>query len=308
MREEGDFISFIFTREKWDGSYRIILNLKQLSKHTEYEHFKIKSFQMVLNIIKPNCCMASGDLKDAFYMVPIHPDHQTFLKFKWQEHCYTFRGMPNGYSEAMRVFTKFFKPPFSILRSHGYLSVVFVGDSYLQGHTFSTCKDNANATVALLEFLGFTIHSEKSVLVPTQEIEILGLVLTSVEMKIKLTNCKSGKIISKIKKFLCEGKQTITDLASVIGSLVATFPVLPCGKLRYRELERCKISSLKFQKDKYNAPCMPLSTSAISELHLWLKHLKNANQSLQDIPVDCTITTDCTILLTVQYRYSGNSE
>ena len=32
---------------------------------------------------------------------------------------------------------------------------------------------------------------------------------------------------------------------------------------------------------------MPLSTSAIAELHWWLKHLKNANQSVQDIPVDC---------------------
>ena len=45
-------------------------------------------------------------------------------------------------------------------------------------------------------------------------------------MKIKLTDCKSSKIISKIKKLLNQGKQTILDLASVIGSLVATFPVL----------------------------------------------------------------------------------
>ena len=104
------------------------------------------------------------------------------------------------------VFTKLLKPPFSILRSHGYLSVVFVDDSYLQGHTFSTCKDNVNATVDLLQFLGFTIHPEKSVLVPTQEIEFLGFVLNSVEMKIKLTDCKPGKIISKIKKLLYEGK------------------------------------------------------------------------------------------------------
>ena len=111
-------------------------------------------------------------------------------------------------------------------------------------------------------------------------------------MKIKLTDCKSSKIISKIKMLLYEGKQTIRDLASVIGSLVATFPVLPYGKLHYRELERCKISSLKFQNGKYNAPCIPLSTSTVAELHWCLKHLKNANQWLQDIPVDCTIQTD----------------
>ena len=93
--------------------------------------------------------MASVGLKDAFYTVPIHPDYQKFLKFKWQEHCYASRGMP----------------PFSILRSHGYLPVVFVDDSYLQGHIFSTCEDNVNAAVELLQSLGFTIHRRKSVLV-----------------------------------------------------------------------------------------------------------------------------------------------
>ena len=99
-------------------------------------------------------------------------------------------------------------------------------------------------------------------------------------MKIKLIDCKSGKIIAKIEKFLYEGKQIIWDLASAIGSLFATFPVLPHGKLYYRELERCKISSIRFQKGKYNAPFMPLSTSAIAELNWSLKYLKNANQSL----------------------------
>ena len=185
----------------------------------------------------------------------------------------------------MRVF----KPPFSILRSHGYLSVVFFDNSYLQGHTFSTCEDHVNATVDGFQFLGFTIHPERSVLVPAQEIEFLGFVLNSVEMKIKLIDWKSGKIILKIKKLLYDEKQTIRDLASVIGSFFATFLVLPYGKLHYREWERCKISSLKFQKSKYNAPFMSLSTSAIADLHCWLKHLKNTNQSFQDIPVDCTI-------------------
>ena len=90
--------------------------------------------------------------------------------------------MPSGYSEAMRVF----KSPFSILRSHGYLSVLFFDDSYLQGHIFSTSEDNVNTTVDVLQCLGFTIHPEKSILVPTQEIEFLGLVLNSVGMKIKL--------------------------------------------------------------------------------------------------------------------------
>ena len=69
--------------------------------------------------------------------------------------------MPNGYNKAMRGFTKFLKPPFSILRSHGYLSVVFVDDSYLHVHTFSTFEEKVNATVDLLQFPGFTIQPAK---------------------------------------------------------------------------------------------------------------------------------------------------
>ena len=42
MRKQDDFVSSIFTREKRDGSYRMILNLKQPNKHTEYEHFKME--------------------------------------------------------------------------------------------------------------------------------------------------------------------------------------------------------------------------------------------------------------------------
>ena len=98
--------------------------------------------------------------------------------------------------------TKLLKPPFSILRRYGYLSVVFVDDSYLEGHIFSVCEENINATVDLLQSLGFTIDPAKSVLIPTQEIKFLAFALNSVQMKIRLTDCKSGQIISEMKKLL----------------------------------------------------------------------------------------------------------
>ena len=45
--------------------------------------------------------------------------------------------MPNGYGPAMRAFTKLMKPPFSFLRSEGYLSVIYVDDCYLQGDSLT---------------------------------------------------------------------------------------------------------------------------------------------------------------------------
>ena len=52
--------------------------------------------------------MVSVDLKDAFFPVSVHKSHQKY--FEWFRGFYKFIGMPNGYSEAMRILTKIFGP------------------------------------------------------------------------------------------------------------------------------------------------------------------------------------------------------
>ena len=87
--------------------------------------------------------------------------------------------MPNGYFEAMGVFTKLLKVPFSLVRRKGQLSVVFVDDTYLQGLTFEQCLYNVQETITILQTLGFTIHSQKSFLMPTETFEFLWFVIDS---------------------------------------------------------------------------------------------------------------------------------
>ena len=71
----------------------------------------MESINNVLNIIRPNVYMASIDLKDALFSVPIHPTHQKHLKFTFDD-LLQFTCIPNGYGPAMRVFTKISKAPF----------------------------------------------------------------------------------------------------------------------------------------------------------------------------------------------------
>ena len=74
--------------------------------------------------------MSSVDLKDAFFTVPINLHDQKYLKVVCDRH-YALASMPNGYSAAMRVFTKIRKHPFAVLRQSGHLSCVYVDNSYL---------------------------------------------------------------------------------------------------------------------------------------------------------------------------------
>ena len=72
---------------------------------------------------------------------------------------------------------------FDILRQKGYLSSSYIDDCYLQGATYGECHDNVQETVMLFGDLGFPIHNENSVLIPSQ-----AFVLNSVTMTVQLTD------------------------------------------------------------------------------------------------------------------------
>ena len=105
------------------------MNLKKINKFVNYKHFKMESINNVINLIKPNVYMASIDLKDSFFSVPIHNYHQKYLKYIFGN-LFQFASMPNGYGPPVRIFTKISKVPFGPLRSQGHNSVVYVDDSY----------------------------------------------------------------------------------------------------------------------------------------------------------------------------------
>ena len=65
--------------------------------------------------------------------------------------------MPNGSFEAIRIFTKILKTVLGYIRKEGYLSVIFVDASYLQGNAKRECLENIEVTVNLLIKLGFKI-------------------------------------------------------------------------------------------------------------------------------------------------------
>lgn len=295
QREQNDFISSLFTRPKKDGSKRMILNLKQFNKNITYKHFKMESIKTALDCIKKNCYMTSVDLKDAFFSIPMKESHQKFLKFEHNGQFYKFICMPMGYGPSMRIFTKVLKPIYAQLRSKGLESAVYVDDNVLFGKTFEDCRHNTNVTVCLLRSLGFTVHAEKSILTPTNEIKFLGFVLNSTNMTITLTLEKKEKIrqicFDTIKKPII----SIRKLACIIGNLVAAMPAVPYGKLFYRELEMAKILALQEHKGDFEG-VTSLKGQAIEELVWWSNNIISSFKYILLPPITKVIFTDASSL------------
>lgn len=64
------------------------------------------------------------------------------------------------------------KPVFSALRKEGHINVSYIDDTFLQSETFELCQNNISDTLSLVDSLGLMTHPEKSILVPTQCIEL----------------------------------------------------------------------------------------------------------------------------------------
>ena len=115
-----EFISNIFIRDKKDGSHRVILNLLELNQFIAYHHFKMDTIDTVINLMRPDCVMASVDLSNAYYSIPIAKAHRKYLRFEWRGELYEFKVLPNGMSAGPRMFTKVLKPVYAHLRQMGH--------------------------------------------------------------------------------------------------------------------------------------------------------------------------------------------
>lgn len=186
------FISRIFLIEKQDGSHRLILNLKMLNKFIDTEHFKLEDHKTVSGLLSQNWFLASIDLKDAYYLIPIRRSDRKYLRFMFQGNLFEFNCLPFGLNTAPYTFTKLLKPVVSYLRNQGYVSVNYLDDFLLLGDSVESCESNVRETCKLLSKLGFIINEQKSKLIPSKRCKFLGLIFDSQKMSVELPKEKTG--------------------------------------------------------------------------------------------------------------------
>ena len=198
-------------------SCRLILNLVKLNPFVTYHHFKMDTIETVIGLVRHNCYMASLDLSNAYFSVPINVSDRCYLRFEWNDQLFQFTAVPNGLSSGPRIFTKLLKPVYAVLREMGHVISGYIDDSFLIGLSFDTCLSNIQDANNLMESLGFHMNYAKSVMVPTQRLEHLGFILDSRRMTVTLTDSKVDNLICKCEAILLPTTVKIRKVAELIG-------------------------------------------------------------------------------------------
>ena len=253
------------------------------------------SIQTCVYLMSPGSYMASLDLQDAYYSVPISGKHRKYLKFRWKGVLYLYTCLPNGLSSAPRFFTKLLKPVLSHLRAQGFTSSIYLDDLFLQRDTFQECTNNVQKTVALLTDLGFCVHQEKSNFIPKQVLDHLGFRLDSVNMTISLNPERQQKLVAQCNKMINASIFTIRELAQIIGILISCVPGVEYGLMHYRALELQKILALKINKGNFEAKLQGLTRESKNDLLWWLQHAEG-HKLISHGPFNFIIRTDASLI------------
>lgn len=237
---DGQFLSSIFLVPKPNGSNRFILNLKCLNKFIKTQHFKMEDYRTASKLLTKNCYMASIDLKDSYFFIPVHKSHRKYLRFRYNDVIYEFNCLPFGLCTAPYVFTKLMKPILEFLRSRGMISVMYLDDILCIGRDYSECVDIVQHTKELLESLGFILNMEKSCLVPKTSCTFLGFVFDSEKMTLTLPKHKKTKIKERLLVFKNTRRCKLREFARLIGLLISSCPALQYSWLYTKNFERHK--------------------------------------------------------------------
>lgn len=266
--EEGQFISRTFLVPKPDGSYRFIINLKDLNQFIDPPHFKMEDGRTVTKLVSQDCYMASLDLKDAYYLIPIDELDRKYLRFTFNGILYQFTCLPFGLCTAPYVFTKVMKPVVYYLRKMGIPLVIYIDDLLIIGKSFGHCSNNVKNVELLLTRLGFLINYKKSQVTPSRNCKFLGVFYNSQRMTVELPEAKREKIISLTNKFKEHKEYVIQEFAETLGFLVSCCQAVKYGLVYTKSCEQLKFEALLKNNGNYKGR-LKINAEVIKELSWW---------------------------------------
>ena len=162
----SQLLSRVFTVKKANGNNRMIIDLSLINKQIMDVHFKMDTHDTIKDILSPGDYMASIDLTDAFFSVPIHVDSKKYLCFELESQRYQFNVLPFGMKSSPRIFTKVLKPAINFLRDQGIKILAYLDDIFLCASSFHMLESQIHMTLKLLIDLGFHPNSQKSLILP----------------------------------------------------------------------------------------------------------------------------------------------
>lgn len=292
----GFWASFFLTKKK-SGEWRPILNLKPLNAFVKPQSFRMQTLKQVLQCPIKGCWTTSLDLKDAYLHVPIHTDHQRWLRFQIGDEAYAFRCLPFGLSTAPRVFTRVVTAVAvgEHLRCRGVSLCQYLDDWLIVSGSEKEARRHTDLVVETVERLGFIINRQKSHLSPTQQPVFLGASLDLVQGRARPSPERVVSMVTCVNGLRASQVALARVWLQALGLMASMVDIVPLCRLHMRRIQLHVI--LHYSAAVHSlGRLIPMNREMKEALQWWtsLDHLTEGTVFPQPAPT-CTVTTDASL-------------
>lgn len=202
------------------------------------------SFDHAVAIVRrcgPQCRIAKVDVKSAFRCVAVHPDDRWLLGMRWRHSWFVDLMLPFGLKSSPGLWDRYASLLEWILRQRGLRnSFYFVDDTIIGGAADSDqCERDVQLLLATMNELGVPVNADKLKAegTPSTVAKVLGIEIDTNTMTARLSADKLAAISTAIDDWLSDTRdRTISELQSLIGTLVFAAKVVPAGRTFIRRL------------------------------------------------------------------------
>ena len=231
------FYSLLFLVEKATGGWRPVIDLSHLNDFVQLTSFKMETVASVLLSVREGDFLASLDLKDAYFQIPIHGSSRKLLRFMSEGTVYQFKALCFGLSTAPQVFTRVFAAVSAWAHSRGIRLLRCLDDWLVLSSSEKKAKQSIKELLSLCHTLGIVINEKKSNLVPSQSAKYLGMTIDTGAGKVFPSLARVEKFLAVAERF-CSMQSPPAQLWQVIlGHLASLERLVPYGRLRMRSLQ-----------------------------------------------------------------------
>ena len=153
-----DFYSRLFLVEKVTGGWRPVIDLSHLNEFVRQTPFKMETVASVLLSVREGDFLASIDLKDAYFQIPVHQSSRKLLRFLSEGTVYQFKALCFGLSTATQVFTKVFAAVSAWAHSHGIHLLRYLDDWLVLASLEVEAKKNVQDLLSVCRSFGIVIN------------------------------------------------------------------------------------------------------------------------------------------------------